>query len=108
MAKKKTKAVKKTTAKKKSSRKEPEMLTLPSIAVHIANEYLKKRKEEIAGTKQGIDWDGGLEDLWRALISVYAGYGEAQLKAFLQQELPAIKKIRSRSLNTPTGFKVLR
>jgi hypothetical protein len=87
-------------AQKKSSRKvpkEPEMQTLPRISVLMANDILKERKKEMAGSANEIDWDPGLEDLWRALVSVYWIYGEQEVKEFLKQEVAAIRKIYHRS-----------
>ncbi len=103
------KTAKKTTAKKKSTRKEPAMQTLPSVTVHMANEYLKIRKKQMAETGDEIDWDGGLEDLWRALICTYWGYGEQDIKDFLKQEIAAIKKIKdNRTTSEQTAFRLVR
>lgn len=111
MAKKKAvkkKATRPTTAKRKASPKKAEMLTLSGIAVSMANDYLKQRKSDMTEAGKGIDWDGGLEDLWRALICNYWIYGEEDLKAFLKQEVAAIKAIYDGQMNKTTGLRVLR
>lgn len=98
-------------ARKKSSRKAPKesgMQTLSLVSVHIANDLLKERKKEMEGSPDEIDWDGGLEDLWRALVSTYWAYGEEEIKAFLKQELTAIKKIHQRLTSKEPEFRLTR
>lgn len=83
-------------AAKKASRKvspHPDMQTLPQISVMMANDILKRRKTEMAGSVNEVNWDPCLEDLWRSLVSTYWLYGEKQTKSFLKTELSAIKRI---------------
>ena len=82
-------------AVKKVSRKvstQPDMQTLSTATVLTANAFLARRKKEMEGSAHEIDWDGSLEDLWRALISAYWTYGEKQTKSFLETEIAAIRR----------------